>query len=118
MLKHKKFIIGIIIYLIFLIWYAKLPNYKEHNSFIMSSQNCRETNLTVVVYKGHYLSFLYEEIAEQHNRINGTPNKLTLELYFSKRAIEKGRSPYRTIVFDYDNHVEYVLLNHIVNKEE
>lgn len=118
MLKHKKMIIGIIIYLIFLTWYARLPDYREHSSSISSSQNYRATNLKVIVYKAHYFSSLYEEIAEKHNRINGTPSKLTLELYFSKRAINNGQSPYRTIVFDYENHVEYVLLNYIVNKEE
>lgn len=116
--RHKKIIIALSIYFIFLIWYANLPDYQEYNSYIQSSRNYRETDLKVVVYKAHYIPSLYEEIVEKHNRINGIPNKLTLELYFSEKGIEKGRNPYRTIVFDYDNHVEYVLLNYIVNKEE
>lgn len=101
-----------LISLIFLIWYAGVDDYKEYSSINYTSADYVETRSKIVVHKAHYISLLYDEIAEKHNRLNGAPNKLTLELYFSERALRKGR-PYRTVVFDYDNQIEYVLLDYI-----
>lgn len=102
----------LIISLIFVVWYASIDDYKEYSSINYTSAGYEETRIKIVVHKAHYLSLLYEEIAEKHNRLNGAPNKLTLELYFSGGALKKGR-PYRTVVFDYDNQIEYVLLDYI-----
>lgn len=102
----------LIISLIFLVWYASIDDYKEYSSINYTSSGYVETRSKIVVHKAHYISLLYEEIAEKHNRLNGAPNKLTLELYFSERALMEGR-PYRTVVFDYDNQIEYVLLDYI-----
>ncbi|RGU89609.1 hypothetical protein DWW31_18615 [Clostridium sp. AF15-17LB] len=101
-----------LISLIFLIWYAGVDDYKEYSSINYTSADYVETRSKIVVHKAHYISLLYDEIAEKHNRLNGAPNKLTLELYFSERALRKGR-PYRTVVFDYDNQIEYVLLDYM-----
>ena len=102
----------LIISLVFLVWYASIDDYKEYSSINYTSAGYVETMSKIVVHKAHYISLLYDEIAERHNRLNGAPNKLTLELYFSERALMEGR-PYRTVVFDYDNQIEYVLLDYI-----
>ena len=101
-----------IISLIFLVWYATIDDFKEYSSINYTSAGYVETRAKIVVHTAHYISLLYKEMAEKHNRLNGAPNKLTLELYFSERALMKGR-PYRTVVFDYDNQIEYVLLDYI-----
>ena len=79
----------------------------------MSSKDYRETTIMVVAYKAKYNPFLYEEIAEEHNLINGTPNKLTILLYHTNRGKMNGKQPFRTIIFDYDQHISYIKLNYI-----
>ena len=111
--KRGLIAIALVIYLIFLIWYIRLPEYRQLSSSNETSYNYRESNLKIIVYKAHYMKALYEEIAEKHNRLNGTPNKLTLELYFSESAFKMGH-PYRTIVFDYDEHIAYIKIENIV----
>lgn len=80
--------------------YDSLQDYKVYSSFNSTSGDYRETEIKIVVYKVHKISHLYQDIAEKHNKLNGTPDKLTLQLYFSERAIKQGRV-YRTIIFDY-----------------
>ena len=116
MRQHKKMgliVIALIIYIIFLTWYATLSEYRQLSSSNKTSHDYRETNLKIIVYKAHYMKSLYEEIAEKHNLLNGTPNKLTLELFFSERALKKG-NPYRIIVFDYDEHIVYIKIDNIL----
>lgn len=69
--------------------------------------------MKVIVYKAKYNYILYDEIANHHNKINGIPNKLTLELYHTENGIHKGRNPFRTIVYDYDQHISYIKLNYL-----
>ena len=107
--KTMLIIVGVLLY----IWYAKLPDYEEFNSRSFSAGTTRETTMKIIVYKAHYNPYLYRMIAAKHNDINGTPTKLKLELFFSKSAIKRGKRPYRTIIFDYDNHIEYILLDTI-----
>lgn len=73
-----------------------------------SDNNRCDTTIKVIVYKAHYNSILYELIADKHNKINGTPSKLTLNLFFSEHTIHSGKKPYRTVVFDYENHIESI----------
>lgn len=92
----------------------RMPEYKVKNSMSFSSGGgIRETDLKVVVYKAHYNPILYDNIAEEHNRINGVPTKLTLHLYNSEAAIRKGRNPYREVVYDYDKGIKYIFLGYI-----
>lgn len=110
--KYSLFVILSILFVVFLIAYIRLPDYDEYSSFKFSSKNFCDTTLEVVVYKSHFDKDLYKEIEEHHNRINGTPTILTLKLYFSKYDIEKGKEPYRVVVFDYDNHLTYIKLKY------
>lgn len=110
-MKKKVKITTIIIGILLFLWYTKLPDYEVINSMIVATDNTKHTTLQIVVYKAHYNPYLYQMIADRHNDINGTPTKLTLQLYFSKRAIQHGKKPYRTIVFDYGDHIEYTLLD-------
>lgn len=103
--------------ILFFIWYARLPDYRDYSSISFSDNSGRDTTKKVIVYKARYNPVLYEMIAEKHNKINGTPSKLTLELFSSEYAIQNGKKPYRTVVFDYDNHVEYIRLNTIIDFE-
>lgn len=109
--KHKKLIIFLIVYIIFLIWYIRIPDYHTYNSFIFSSDNYVETRLKVKIYKGFFNPLVYDEIEEEHNRINRKPDKLIMELYFFKWK-------YRTVIYDYDEHIKYVLIDYIYEQEE
>lgn len=110
--EHRKLIIILIVYCIFLIWSYTIPDYEIHSSFIMSSDDYVETTLRVQVNKAFFNPYLYKNIAEEHNRINPKPDKLVMDLYFFKWK-------YRTVVYDYDQHVKYILIDYIyVNQEE
>lgn len=108
--KILKVIISVV-FIFAVIWFIQLPEYEIYNSMSFEyGDSIRETDLRIVVYKARYNPILYEEIAEEHNVINGTPTKLTMYLYSSRRAIEKGKNPYRTIVYEYDRNLSYILL--------
>ena len=111
-MKDKIIEIGLIIFMIWRITTLIIePDYVVYNSISFSSGgNIRETEMNVIVNKGRYNPILYDEIAEEHNEINGIPTKLTLRLYRSEKAIKRGRRPFRTIVFEYDRSLKYVLL--------
>lgn len=109
--KHFEILILIasILYLVHLFY---LPDYEIYNSFSLNnSVYSRETELHVIVHKARYNPVLYEEIAEEHNDINGIPNKLTLKLYTSIKKLKAGKQPYRIIVFNYDKDLKYILLD-------
>ena len=40
-------------------------------------------------------------IVRQHNKMNGTPNRLTIHLYHSQYALNHGRA-YYTVIFEYN----------------
>lgn len=67
------------------------PDFEIFQSFISSSPNCRETDLKVIVNRDSYdLSELFLEIREFHTKMNGTSNKLTIELFNSKDDLLNG----------------------------
>lgn len=115
-MKRKKVWFFVGLYIVFFIWYWRLPEYVECNSHVMSAANYREATLSVVAYKARYNKFMYDEIAERHNKMNGTPNKLVIHLYHTKKGFRKGKNPYRTIVYDYENHIKYILIEYIPTK--
>lgn len=112
-MKEKAIEVGIIVLMIWgIIGFIKRPDYVVYNSFSFSSGgNVRETEINLIVNKARYNPILYDEIAEEHNRINGMPTKLTLRLYRSEQSIKHGRKPYRTIVIEYDRKLKYILLD-------
>ena len=87
------------------IYYLRLPEFHIMHSYSMSytmvgGQRCRDTDLNVIVYKNFNDDDLYKRIMEEHNRINGEPTELKIDLY--KYEI-KNNEPYKTITIDYIN---------------
>ena len=81
------------------------PEFEIVNSFLQSytmvgGQRCRDTDLNVIVYKNFNDPDLYKRVKEEHNRINGEPTELKIDLY--KYEI-KNNEPYKTITIDYIN---------------
>ena len=71
----------------------------------MSSQNYIEDNINIQVYKAFNNPYLYLEIAEDHNKMNGQPNILKMNLYFFKWK-------YKTVIFNYDENLYYIKLEY------
>ncbi len=93
--KSKRFTaIFILVILTSWLYYESLPNFHIHRSFVKISDSGTETTLDVITYKMFNNAGLYQEIADEHNRINGTPDKLEIKLYFFG-------CHYKTLVFDY-----------------
>ena len=87
------------------IYYLRLPEFHIMHSYSMSytmvgGQRCRDTDLNVIVYKNFKDPDLYKRVKEEHNRINGEPTELKIDLY--KYEIENNE-PYKTITIDYIN---------------
>ena len=87
------------------IYYLRLPEFHIMHSYSMSytmvgGQRCRDTDLNVIVYKNFNDPDLYKRVKEEHNRINGEPTELKIDLY--KYEIENNE-PYKTITIDYLN---------------
>lgn len=81
------------------------PEFEIKGSFATSytmqdGTRCRDTNINVIVYKNFNDKDLYKRIMEEHNRINGEPTELKIDLY--KYEI-KNNEPYKTITIDYIN---------------
>ena len=77
------------------------PEYKIHSIFSGSGGNTRETELLVIVYKPWDTDGTVSRIVKQHNKMNGTPNWLTMHLYHSQYALNHGRA-YYTVTFEYN----------------
>lgn len=88
--------------------YKELPEFRIYNSFVQSytiegDSKGRNTQINVVVYKNCNDKNLYKRIESEHNRINGEPTELKINLYKWDTDIKKGCNPYKTIVIDYIN---------------
>lgn len=95
MKKSKRFTaVFMLIVLTGWLYYESLPSFHIHRSFVKISDTGTETTLDVITYKMFNNAELYQEIADEHNRINGTPNKLEMNLYFLGYC-------YRTVIFNY-----------------
>ena len=84
--------------------YIQKPEYKIHSIFSGSGGNTRETELFVIVYmyKPWDTDGTVSRIVRQHNKMNGTPNRLTIHLYHSRYALNHGRA-YYTVTFEYED---------------
>ena len=90
--------------------YKRLPEFRIRNAFSQSytmvgGQRCRDTDINVVVYKNRNDEELYKRIEYEHNRINGEPTKLEINLYNSESEIINGKKPYKIISIDYINNI-------------
>lgn len=106
MLKNmkKKLLVTIFVLCLFvgIAYYISLPDYHVFNSVSFSSQDTRDTTLDVVVYRYWKIDDTIQEIEEKHNKINGTPTTLEINLYFSRRLIRYGEQPFKAVIFEYD----------------
>ncbi len=83
-------------------FYISLPDYRIFNSISYSNQDTRDTTLKVVVYKYWEINDTIKKIEEEHNKINGTPTTLEINLYYSKLLIRYGKKPFKTVMFEYN----------------
>ena len=89
-------------------YYLSLPTYYVHNSFRESNGSKRvESTLRIVVYKRHNDQSLYDEIADEYIEVNGSLNELELQLFRSRSAMSDN-SPYKTVIYDYDNNTRTI----------
>lgn len=84
-----------------ILYYANLPDYLVLNSLSCSNGLNRDTTLKVVVYQYWNIDQLVSEIEEKHNKLNGTPTILTVELYLSKWFFQNGYGPFYTTTIHY-----------------
>ena len=80
--------------------YIRLPDYRIYKVFSYSGLNVRETDLFVIVYKPWRIDQEVQGIVSQHNAMNGTPDKLTVWLYYSKYNLDRGKD-FNKVIFEY-----------------
>ena len=102
-MKRKKVVIyiALCLFLIFA-YYISLPDYTVVNSMSFSSENTRETEIKVAVYKYWNLNETIKATEQEHNKINGTPTTLEINLYYSRWHIRHGIEPFKTVIFQYE----------------
>lgn len=105
LMNNKIFYTYMIVMIVLIIQYVRLEDYHVNHSFKMSSSNYVETTLDIKVYKAFNNPYLYLEIAEDHNHLNGQPNVLKMNLYFFKWK-------YKTVIFNYDENLYYIKLEY------
>ncbi|WP_287712845.1 hypothetical protein [Blautia sp.] len=102
-MKRKVIITLLLLCLIVgICYYISLPDYHVRNSMSFSNRGTRDTELTVIVYKYWDIDDTIREIETEHNKINGTPTKLKINLYYSARLIRYGEQPFKTVIIEYD----------------
>ena len=77
--------------------YLRLPDYHITNSISFSSADTRDTELTVIVYKCWEIDGLIKDIENEHNKINGTPTTLEINLYYPTYYLHNNSKPFRTV---------------------
>lgn len=80
--------------------YIRLPDYRIYKVFSYSGSDFRETDLYVIVYKPWQIDHKVQGIVSRHNAMNGTPDKLTVRLYYNKYNLDKGKDFYK-VIFEY-----------------
>ena len=99
--KTKRFTaIFVLVILTSWLYYESLPNFHIRHSFVKISDSGVETTLDVITYKMFNNAELYQEIANEHNRINGIPNRLEINLYSFGYC-------YKTVILNYRDQLEY-----------
>lgn len=100
MRKRIYFTVGVITILILGIYCIQRP-YKVYKIYSQSNSNFRETDIFVIVYKPWNVEKTVEKIVYEHNKMNGTPKKLTIWLYHSKADLDHGKEFYKA-VYEYE----------------
>ena len=98
--SKKTILIGIAVLILFSwIYYIQLPDYRIWNSRSNGNGSEKETELNVIIYK--YMDGTIIEIEEEHNKIDGMPATLEINVYLSVWQIKEGFDPYKTVDIDY-----------------
>ena len=101
-MKRKMIILLIsVILLSEVCYYISLPDYIVVNSMSFNSENIREMEIKVVIYKYHNIDDTIKAIEQEHNRINGTPTSLEMDFYYSRWHLRHGSGPSKTVSFNY-----------------
>ena len=106
--KYTQIVIMVIAALL-IVWYP-IPDYQIWSSVVIGGEGHRESTVDVVVYKQWLSSEVYREIEQEFVQVNGKPEKLTMRLFLPVLRNRHGEAPYRMIVFDYKNELQYILL--------
>lgn len=101
-MKKKLFII-VICFSIFvsITYYLNLPDYHVLSSISFSNNSTRDTEMNVVIYHYWKIDQIYIDVEKEHNKINGTPSSLTINLYLSKFFLKKGYKPFSSTTIKY-----------------
>ena len=91
---------GLFMVLLLAACYIRLPDYRIYKVFSYSGLNVRETDLFVIVYKPWRIDQEVQGIVSRHNAMNGTPDKLTVWLYYSKYNLDRGKD-FNKVIFEY-----------------
>ena len=73
----KKYFLLLLPVIFLFILYLSLPDFLIFNSLSSNYNSIRDTELQVAVYHQKNIDYLINEIAQEHNMINGTPTTLT-----------------------------------------
>ena len=101
----KKYFLLLLPVIFLFILYLSLPDFLIFNSLSSNYNSIRDTELQVAVYHQKNIDYLINEIAQEHNMINGTPTTLTIHLYHSKREFQNGYKPFYSISIDYSKKI-------------
>lgn len=82
--------------------YLRLPDYHIINSMSFSTQDSRDTQLKVIVYKHWEIHDMIQEIEAEHNRINGIPTTLEINLYYPTYFLPNSSEPFKTVMIRYN----------------
>lgn len=82
-------------------YYISLPDYEVVNSMSFSSQNTRDTEIKVAVYKLIDVDGTVRHIEEEHNKVNGVPTSLEINMYRSRWFLRHGIGPFKTVRYEY-----------------
>ena len=82
--------------------YLRLPDYHIMNSMSFSTQDTRDTQLKVIVYKCWGIHDVIQEIEAEHNRINGIPTTLEINLYYPTYSLHDDSKPFKTVTIRYN----------------
>ena len=101
-MKRKILIVITILCLSAVIYgYLRLPDYHIINSMSFSTQDTRDTQLKVIVYKCWEIYDVIQEIEVEHNRINGIPTTLEINLYYPTYFLHDDSKPFKTVTIQY-----------------
>lgn len=81
--------------------YLHLPDYYILNSMSFGTQDTRDTQLKVIVYKCWGINDMIREIESEHNRFNGVPTTLEIKLYYPSYFLQGDSKPFKTVTLRY-----------------